>query len=58
MTEKLRRNEMSDELRKDDEVEGHYREVGATDQTDEESEDESDSDVEAHVVRYPNVRMD
>jgi hypothetical protein len=49
---------MSDEQRKGDEteVEGHFGKVGANDEP-AEADDESDSEVEAHI-KYPNVRMD
>jgi hypothetical protein len=49
---------MSDEQRKDDEieieVEGHVIEVRVVD----EPAEEDDSDVEAHVQRTSNVRME
>ena len=50
---------MSDDQRKDDEieVEGHYQRVGANDELPRESDDESDAEVEGHI-RYSNVRMD
>jgi hypothetical protein len=47
---------MSDEQRKDDEieVEGHVNRAGASD----EPADDADDDIEAHVHRAGNVRMD
>jgi hypothetical protein len=50
---------MSDEQRKDEEseVEGHGAHPHRFGANDEPAEDE-ESDFEAHVVRYPNVRMD
>jgi hypothetical protein len=50
-----RRSEMSDEKRKDEiEVEGHVTRHGANDET----TDEDESEVEAHIRSLPNVRMD
>jgi hypothetical protein len=45
---------MSDEQRRDDEVEGHLTGYGAPDEPAEGDEDE----VEAHIRSLPNVRMD
>jgi hypothetical protein len=46
---------MSDEKRKDElEVEGHVTRHGANDET----ADEEESEVEAHIRSLPNVRMD
>jgi hypothetical protein len=48
---------MSDELHKDeDDVEGHRRHLGASEETSDEAENEDD-EVEAHV-RKANARLD
>ena len=48
---------MSDEQSKFDEtdVEGHHRRAG---QNDDEPAEEGENEVEAHIIRMPNVRMD
>jgi hypothetical protein len=45
---------MSDEQRKDDEIEGHLKKPHASD----EPADDADDEVEAHLNRMPSVRMD
>jgi hypothetical protein len=50
-----KRSEMSDEQRKDEiEVEGHLTRHGANDET----ADDDENEVEAHIRSLPNVRMD
>jgi hypothetical protein len=48
---------MSDEQRKEGDVEGHFRRVGANDEPVEDAQDEGEDEVEAHL-KFSNVRMD
>jgi hypothetical protein len=50
---------MSDEQRKDEiDVESHRWRVGTSEDATDVTETETESEVEAHVMRVPNVRMD